>query len=178
MKKIIICANPTLFWAYIVVILGVMGGICISMIVLFSTVWRTGSLNGEGQWFFGVLLFLLYISTALVAPRWWIFITLSENGIKYKAAFHKSVVNPYSAYRYIYRGTYWHGSLFGVGYRPQYLVLSQRRLKSDELAQINNVMPSDKVIKIRFSKRLLRKLKDMLPACYYQQIEKAFTVTA
>lgn len=177
-NRVVISANPVLFWGYIFVILVIMGGGCIAMIVCLSTIWHDNMVNGDSRIIFGVLFVLLCISAALTSPRWWSFITLSENGIKYKAAFHKSVVNPYTAYRYVYRGTYRHGSLVGISYNPQYLVLSQRKMTTEELTQINNVMPSDKVIKIRYSKRIHKKLSRILPTYYQQQMAKLFIIKA
>lgn len=163
-----------LFWGYIFVVLGIMGGGCIAMIVCLSTIWRNNMVNGDSRIIFGVLFVLLCIGMAFVAPRWWIFITLSENEIKYKAAYKKPVTHPYTAYRYVYRGIYQHGSLVGISYYPQYLVLSQRKMTSDELTQVNNVLPSDKVIKIRYSKRIHKKLSRIMPTYYQQQMAKLF----
>lgn len=173
-KKVVVLANPVLFWGYIIVFLGVMGGGCIAMIACLSTVWRDSMVNGDSRIVFGVMFVLLCVSAAFTAPRWWIFITLSENEIRYKAAFHKPASHPYAAYRYVYRGTYWHGSLVGVGFRPRYLILSQRKMTTEELTQINHVMPSEKVIKLRYSGRVHRKLSRILPESCRRQVDGLF----
>ena len=98
----------------------------------------------------------------------------TDMGIEYKQPFKKKTMKSYDYYPYIYRASYYHGSLIGIGYRPNYIVFSQRRLSSNELKNINQVAISDKVIKIKYSKNVYNKLMHVLPKCKKVELSICF----
>ena len=102
--------------------------------------------------------------TLLVLPKAYCKLTFTSDTIRIKRALHKPVCHSYDYYSYVYRATYWHGSPVGIGYFPQFLVLSHRFLRQNELNGINEVPDGvDQVIKIRLTKRRYRKMLPALP---------------
>ena len=97
-------------------------------------------------------------------PQWSANALLTEEGIYFRRAFKKTVFAPYAFYQHLYRGEYYHGTaISGMGSVRAYVVFSKERLSSYKLGHINTVPPSPEIIKLRSTKRNLRKLQQMLP---------------
>lgn len=116
-------------------------------------------------WIFSGIVFVLYFTFLIyILPRAYCKLTFTPDTIQIKRALRKPVCRSYDYYSYVYRATYWHGSPVGIGYFPQFLVLSHRFLRQNELNGINEVSNSvDQVIKIRLTKRRYQKMLPALP---------------
>ena len=112
----------------------------------------------ENQYIFAFLYILLLIGFLMSAPRFCARITFNANNVVFKTAFSKAKGNTYESYRYIYKASYLH-----MLYRPQYIVFSQTRLSDYELQNINQIAPTEKTIKIRYSKKTFEALQQVLP---------------
>lgn len=123
----------------------------------------------ENQYIFTFLYTLLLVSFLISAPRWCARTTFNENNIVFKTAFSKAKENTYESYRYIYKASYLH-----MLYRPQYIVFSQTRLSDYELQNINQIAPSEKTIKIRYSKKTFKALQQVLPEKQRMKMEQCF----
>ena len=107
-------------------------------------------------------------------PKWIIIVTVDERSIRYKQAFKKPVEVEWKKYRNIHPATYYHGSVIGVGYYPDFLVLATRSVSMHELRSINHVAVDEELIKIRITKRSYRKLHSILPPYPKHILEKYF----
>lgn len=112
-----------------------------------------------GSRLLAIALGLLFPILFLVNPdRYLAWFHFSGEGIFYHTLFRKKQFIPYSALPYIHRGKYLHG----IHWR-EYIIFSNRRLSDSELSQINQVAPSKKLIKIRYSEKAKSKLLTILP---------------
>lgn len=102
-----------------------------------------------------------------------VWLNLSEHGIEYCALFRRKKVRSYSEYPYWSRGRYLH-----IAVVVEFIVISKRKLNTRELYQINQVMPSADLIKIRYTKKTYQKLMKILPKEQQLQLQKIFPVTA
>ena len=58
-----------------------------------------------------------------------------------------------------------------------YIVIAQRQLSANELSAINHIPNSEEVVKIRYSKKTVKKLKSIFPAKLIVQLDCAITKT-
>lgn len=160
-SKLSIIADPgTLFLG----ILATTVGFCLcSGIVIHYVFWGelydvVGSLC-----VFGTLDVLCILVAIIALPRWYTRITLLQESVIIKTALKQPIERPYKYYQYVYKAWYWHGSPIGVGKNVDYIVISHRRLRDEELANINQLAPDSDVLKIRYSSKNYQKLMDILP---------------
>lgn len=160
-----------------IVYLIVISALCIYVIMQL----QTGEMKTETendrigiQVIFGVLGFLNILAVMAGSNRWLATFIFTDDGISYRAGFRKATVQPYRAFRYIYAARYFHGSPIGIGNYRRFIVLSTRRLSTDEIENINQVAPSTVVVKIRFRKSTYEKICSILPAKQRVQLEACF----
>ena len=121
------------------------------------------------------ILYALWLGVCVWCfPKWIIIVTVDERSIRYKQAFKKPVEVEWKKYRNIHPATYYHGSVIGVGYYPDFLVLATRSVSMHELRSINHVAVDEELIKIRITKRSYRKLHSILPPYPKHILEKYF----
>lgn len=84
---------------------------------------------------------------------------LTSKGVEYHAIFRKKKVQPYSAYPYWAHGQYVYEGITSL----HFLVLSDRKLTTQELCTINKVAASAGLIKIKMTKKNFRNLVNILP---------------
>lgn len=75
-----------------------------------------------------------------------------------------AVVRPYFQYRYVYIGSYRHGTLIGLGKYRGFLILSTNAIPSDVLTKVNCLQCSSEVVKTKISRKSVAKLMYYLPA--------------
>lgn len=107
----------------------------------------------------------------LCMPRWLEIIAFEENVIKFKSAFHKEIIKPYSNYHFAYLAYYSH-----LGLPVKFIVLSQRKLNQSELENINKVKSNGQIIKIKYSKKTLSKLQQVLTEKQKNQLDKQLSI--
>lgn len=90
--------------------------------------------------------------------RYVVWYRFSQDGIEYHTLFRRKKMLPYSNYPYVLHGKYLHGV-----YWRHYIIFTDRRIKNAELSQINHVAPSDQLIKVQYSKKVLVSLVAVLP---------------
>ena len=112
----------------------------------------------------GTLEILLIIVIIWVLPQWYVKITFLPDGVRIKPARKKPTERPYKYYQYVYKAYYWHGSPIGIGTNVYYIVVSHRRLKDNELCNINQLASSADVIKIKYSPKTYQTLMNTLPS--------------
>ena len=98
-----------------------------------------------------------------------VWLTISEKGVEYRALFRKKQVRSFSEYAYWYHGKYFHGYRY-----IDFIVLSNKRLSTKELWQINQVAPSANLLKIRYTPKTFQKLTEILPEKQRLQLRGAF----
>lgn len=112
---------------------------------------------------FGTLAVLSILVAVWVSPRWYTRITLLQESVIIKTALKHPIKRPYKYYQYVYKAWYWHGSPIGIGKNVDYIVISHRRLREEELESINQLAPGSDVLKIRYSPKTYQKLMEILP---------------
>lgn len=110
-------------------------------------------------------------------PRILCILTLSSLGITVWLPFRKKETFPYAQFRFAYIGGYFHGNIAGMGKPVWYIVISQRRLSTKELYSINNVANSKEIVKIRYTKKSYKKIRNVLPASHVCQLDSAIQRT-
>lgn len=145
---------------------GLMISACLLTLVVGLLAGSTAILGVKGGNSVGSSLMLVYIwlgipITYIADPHrtgfnW---ITLSASGVEYHAIFRRKRVQPYSAY------PYWaHGQYIYEGIMPMhFLVLSDRKLTTKELYEVNKIQPSARLLKIKMTKNNFKNLMDVLP---------------
>lgn len=167
-KALQIIANPILFYC------GTLFVIFVFLLCLFMTFFvitpdvvnppeDTKLIRG---WF--VFMGVAMIGAGLLCmPRWLEIITFEKNVIKFKSAFHKEIIKPYSNYHFVYLAYYSH-----LGLPVKFIVLSQRKLNQSELENINKVKSNGQVIKIKHSEKTISKLQQVLTEKQKNQLDK------
>lgn len=142
-------------------------------------IYKTHPNLNDGQ-FFKYLIFVAVVGLPYfclmlwVLPRFFVMITLSEDCIRYKPLFCKAMEVKWKDWKNIYPATYYHGSPFGVGYYPAFLVLAKRSVSVNELQHVNVVKNDDQILKIRITKRSYKKLASILPPYPLRILEKYY----
>ena len=96
----------------------------------------------------------------LIEPtRYVVWITFTPKRIEYHTIARRNKLVPYSEVPYIMHGSYLHTVYFRA-----YILFSSRRFSTRELTEINEIRPAEHMIKIKYSKRMLKKLLPALPA--------------
>ena len=90
--------------------------------------------------------------------RYIIWFRFKSEGIEYHVLFRKMQLLPYSNFPSIMLGKYLHGV-----YWRYFIVFSNRRLSDSELRQVNHIVASKELIKIRYSENTKRTLTSILP---------------
>ena len=98
-----------------------------------------------------------------------VWLSISENGVEYRALLRRKKVRSFSEYPYWYHGKYFHGYRY-----IDFIVLSNKRLSTKELWQINQVAPSADLLKIRYTPKTYQKLMEILPEKQKLQLRGAF----
>ncbi len=111
-----------------------------------------------GKTMFVLLSLCIPLVISINPDRCVVWLTFTPENIEYHVLFRKKRLLSYSDYPYIMRGGYLH-----VVYPVEYIVLSNRRLKDEELHNINNVTPSAMLIRIRYSDKVFRKMVAVFP---------------
>lgn len=109
--------------------------------------------------FLGILYIALAITLLVASRRCVVFVTLTKDGIAFSSPFRPKKVKPYTAFPDLYRGCY---TAYGIE-RHEFIVLTNRRMRYEELQRVNMVFNDENTIKIRYTKRNYAALKEMLP---------------
>ena len=109
--------------------------------------------------FFGIGLGILTVTLLVISRRCVVFVTLTKDGIAFSSPFRPKKVKPYTAFPDLYRGCY---TAYGIE-RHEFIVLTNRRMRYEELQRVNMVFNDENTIKIRYTKRNYAALKEMLP---------------
>lgn len=152
--------------------------ICIITVVLLETGFYQAKSEEDKigcQVIFIIIALGVIVGAILCLPRWLITIEFAEDVIVYRSAFSKAVKRSYNYYPYIYKAWYFHRGIIPVGYRANYIVLSQKALSPAELECINQVAISESVIKIRYRKKVYDQLLHVLPKKHLKQLKKCFS---
>ena len=117
------------------------------------------------------LFVLMLIAVVASSPRFLCVIALSKTAIAVWLPFHRKKIFTYKQFRNVYCGGYFHGNVFGLGHNVWYIVLSQRKLSTSELNQINQLPNSEDVIKIRYTPKVCKRLRYILPDGHVRQLD-------
>lgn len=98
-----------------------------------------------------------------------VWLSFSEKGVEYCALFRRKKMHSYSEYPYWSHGKYLH-----VAVIVDFIILSKRKLSTQELYQINQVKPSADLIKIRYNEKTYQKLMRTLPEKQRLLLRRAF----
>lgn len=160
-RKLSIIADP---WTLL------LGALCMTIVIggcagVILFCWITGDRKDilGSLAVFGTMGVLAVLTGILALPRWLTRITFRPESVIIKTALRRPVERPYKYYQYVYRAWYWHGSPVGLGMNVAYIVISHRRMRDEELTNINQPAPSADVIKIHYSPKTYRKLMEILP---------------
>ena len=104
-----------------------------------------------------------------ILPRFLVFVTIDETGIRHKALFHKSVELKWDELYGAYPATYPLRGEF-----PPYFVFTKKPLSRNDLKNINQIQTDKNFLKIRVTKRNYKKLRDTLPVEYRHVLVKAY----
>lgn len=173
MKKMRILSDPTLVISGAISLL-LITITCVSMIILIKEENLTNPddiVLVRSLWIgLGVGYWLAVIGSG---SRILCILTLSNLGITVWLPFRKKEAFSYSQFRFVYIGGYFHGNIAGMGKPVWYIVISQRRLSTKELHSINNVSNSKEIIKIRYTKKIYLKIRNVLPTSHSCQLDIA-----
>ncbi len=121
------------------------------------TVWLT---RGDD-----ILFFLLQLAVSCIVSFLILYtgcnahMIFTEDGIEYRQAFKKTELHSYREYFYVNKAFYMY-----YGMPMYYMVLSNRRLRNEEICQINNVRISATMLKIRYNKKNYEAVLRMVPS--------------
>lgn len=161
-SKLSIIADPgTLFLGTLATFVGFCS--CTGFVIHYAIIGEREDVIGVSC-IFGTLAVLSILVAIIASPRWYTRITFLPESVIIKTALKHPVERQYKYYQYVYKAWYWHGSPIGVGKNIDYIVISHRRLRDEELGSINQPAPSNDVLKIRYSARTYQKLMKILPA--------------
>lgn len=174
MKKFRIFSDPTLL--FVVIGFAVVSSVA-TLGTMYGIVQESSVANHDEivqiRTMFGVLLLVLWLALAASSPRYLCTITLSKTAITVWVPFKKSSTYSYTQFRFIYCGKYFHGNIAGIGKEIWYIVIAQRQLSADELNAINGVPNSQDVVKIRYTEKVVKRLRSILPANHIRQLDRA-----
>lgn len=117
-----------------------------------------------------VYVFIAFFIVGLIVwvsnwPQWFASIVLDENSITTKCG-KETYKESYLKYPYVYLGDYYHRGL-----RPCFIVLAKNELSEYSLTGMNQVPISDKIIKIRYSKKTYETLMEILPEPHRSKVK-------
>ncbi len=127
-------------------------------------IWVVGNISGSriqiilSQIVLIVLLLMVYIAVISAMPRAMCVLTLSDKNISLTIPFKKRQTLPYTKFSYVQHGYYLH-----VVKPVHFIVFSQYRISNRELSQINLFENSQNAFKVRYTKRMHRRLCSVLP---------------
>lgn len=157
-ESVVIYYNLTLFVSAIIYIAVCVGAFLVLLCVGTRTF--TIPLTKEAVIFFStgfvlvtiILIILLY--TGCNAHM-----VFTKDGIEFRQAFKKTEFHSYREYAYVEKAFYMY-----YGMPMYYMVLGNRRLRNEEVCQINNVRPSSMLIKIRYNKKNYEAVLSIVPS--------------
>ena len=145
-----------------------------------SSIWMTLEIirnNAEGRIPFLIVYWLAMCGMVVcffvkdgVLARTLLICDFSRDSITVHIPMVGTSVYSYKQYSHMYIGTYFHGNIFGMGMNVYYIVIARRFMSDLELMQINQLANSADAFKIRYTRRMVRKLQKALPT------EKAVTL--
>ena len=106
------------------------------------------------------LLLWLHLPIVVVLDpyRYVVWHRFEEEGIERHTLFRKKIILPYTNFPYLLLGKYLHGAFWRY-----YLIFTDRKMSEYELSHINHVAPTDRIIKVQYSRKTYCVLKDVLP---------------
>ena len=162
-------------------IVGILWEVCTQLLIwvtIYVLLYHSPPTSDDvaGASFFMFVSALVAVAFFLALPRWSVTLTFDFESIRYKTAFRKEFVRPYESYPYVFRASYTH-----VCYKPVFIVFANRRLSSYEQTHINQVGIADDMIKIRYSKKTLMRMLEVLPprprsqlaGCFHNELDNA-----
>lgn len=134
-RKLSIIADPsTLLLGMLTTTIGI--GFSLGFILYFTITGEHRDVIGS-LCILGPIMVLYIVATVFALPRWYTRITLLPESVIIKTALRSPIERSYKYYQYVYRAWYWHGSPIGVGMNVDYIVISHRRMRDEELTNIN-----------------------------------------
>lgn len=167
-KPLKIIANPFLFYTGTTYV--VLSFIICLYIALFSVTPDDVDPPEDVNLVRGTFIFLgvaMIGAGLLCMPRWLEIITFENDVIKFKSAFHKEIIKLSINYQFVYLAYYSH-----IGLPIKFIVISQRKLTKNELENINQIKSNEQIIKIRYSKKTISKLQQVLTEKQKNQLDK------
>lgn len=126
---------------------------------------------------FFLMLLLFYIAIVMSLPRIATIVEFTPESVTLWIPLQKRITHPYKHYAHIYRGTYFHGNIFGMGFEVSYIVFSASYLKNEILNQVNQLGNAPDAFKIRYNKRTMKKLESVLPLRQCVELKNAFQIS-
>ena len=154
-EKISIISDPALLVCAAVLMLAYGLG---CMWVVISIGVGAVKVKDDGGAFVQMLFIILYIMLICgfisTAPRWASFITIdtAKGTVEFKTLLRKGKVRRAEEYRYIYKGSYNHGSTVpSLSFKPKYIVISTSPIEKSLLYSVNRLSVSEELLLIKFT---------------------------
>ena len=99
-------------------------------------------------------------------------VVFSPDHITYIIPFRKKKHFRYQEYPFLYRGSYFHGSIIQVGFEREYIVFAKGKLSTKQLSAINEFPSKDPygILKIKYSQNRAKLLLEILPPEHAKQL--------
>jgi hypothetical protein len=110
-----------------------------------------------------VLCLIYSVAAASACARSICVLTLTKEFVHLWMPFRRKLRLPYSKFKYIYHGSYFHGNIIMQGSFVHYIVFSQDKISSDMLSHVNHLNNSQSTFKVQFTRRKFSLLCKILP---------------
>ncbi len=147
----------------------------VDIVTFISIIWMCDYGKGDvvaGNISIVVMVVVLNITIIACSPRYFAYIILKDDHIEFGTAFSKKKVVNYSSYGNIYIANYTHLFL-----KKYFIVLSQIDISMYELTHINQILPSNRIIKVSYNKKVAEQLLSVLPSKQKRMLEHALKTT-
>ncbi len=121
--------------------------------------YRNGT-NEDGLIIVGICVcgYSAWIITILVASRSRVvMVEVNQEGVRFCSPFRRAVTKPWRDFPDLYHGSYCYDTMH------HFIVLTNRRLKPEQLLNINHVLNDENTIKIEYNRKRHQALLDVLP---------------
>lgn len=142
------------------ILIAIFFGSWLVLLFVATDAFTAWSIRGED-----ILFFVLQLAVAFLVSFIMLYtgcnahMIFTPSGVEYRQAFKKTELHSYREYFYVNKAFYMY-----YGMPMYYMVLSNRRLRNEEICQINNVRVSATMLKIRYNKKNYEALLSIVPS--------------
>lgn len=99
-------------------------------------------------------------------------VVFTNDGIVLISPFCKKLTCSYDKYRFIYRGQYFHGNMFGQGVLVEFIIFSQKKISTSCLYNANRIESTSEVIKIKYTPKRYERIYATVPTSLQLQLKQ------